>query len=426
MGAQGAAGVVEMGLHRSRGDTEIGGHLGDPVAAEVVQADHQSLLGGQRPDGSEQIQVQGVEVIDHDGANPGQQLGASPGVAASVERFVDRCSADPPHGIVQSRDLPPPTIGSDERLLHRVGGGLVSVDDREASHQAGKLRPVHLLDGPADQRLVVHVLHDTPDTRQVPGWLGRTFRFAPGKVQVIPRKLPGTGARLVGVTGERLLLVDDEDNLRSMLEAALRHSGFEVHPAANGRDALAAVPEVKPDLIVLDVMLPDLDGFDVCQRLRSTGDRTPVLFLTARDATEDKVRGLTMGGDDYLVKPFSLDELVARINAVLRRTGNAKDGAVLTCLDLELDDEAHLVTRGGVEAALSPTEYNLLRYLLLNQGRVLSKAQILDHVWQYDFGGDGGVVETYIGYLRKKVDHVDPRLIQTVRGVGYTIRDPRN
>lgn len=227
------------------------------------------------------------------------------------------------------------------------------------------------------------------------------------------------------MTGERLLLVDDEDNLRSMLEAALRHSGFEVHPAANGRDALDAVPVVKPDLIVLDVMLPDLDGFDVCQRLRSTGDRTPVLFLTARDATEDKVRGLTMGGDDYLVKPFSLDELVARIGAVLRRTGNAKEGAVLACADLELDDEAHLVTRAGVETPLSPTEYNLLRYLLLNQGRVLSKAQILDHVWQYDFGGDGGVVETYIGYLRKKVDHVDPRLIQTVRGVGYTIREPR-
>ena len=227
------------------------------------------------------------------------------------------------------------------------------------------------------------------------------------------------------MTGERLLLVDDEDNLRSMLEAALRHSGFEVHPAANGRDALDAVPDVKPDLIVLDVMLPDLDGFDVCQRLRSTGDRTPVLFLTARDATEDKVRGLTMGGDDYLVKPFSLDELVARIQAVLRRTGNARGGAVLSCVDLELDDEAHLVTRAGVEVSLSPTEYNLLRYLLINQGRVLSKAQILDHVWQYDFGGDGGVVETYIGYLRKKVDNVEPRLIQTVRGVGYTIREPR-
>ena len=228
------------------------------------------------------------------------------------------------------------------------------------------------------------------------------------------------------MTGERLLLVDDEDNLRSMLEAALRHSGFEVHPAANGRAALEAVGEVQPDLIVLDVMLPDLDGFAVCQRLRSEGNRTPVLFLTARDGTEDKVRGLTLGGDDYLIKPFSLDELVARINAVLRRTGNAKEGAVLTCRDLELDDEAHLVTKAGTEVALSPTEYNLLRYLLINQGRVLSKAQILDHVWQYDFGGDGGVVETYIGYLRKKVDNVEPRLIQTIRGVGYTIREPRS
>ena len=227
------------------------------------------------------------------------------------------------------------------------------------------------------------------------------------------------------MTGERLLLVDDEDNLRSMLEAALRHSGFEVHPAASGREALDAVGEAKPDLIVLDVMLPDLDGFDVCQRLRTDGVKTPVLFLTARDATEDKVRGLTMGGDDYLVKPFSLDELVARIGAVLRRTGAAKDDAILRCVDLELDDEAHLVTRAGSEVALSPTEYNLLRYLMLNQGRVLSKAQILDHVWQYDFGGDGGVVETYIGYLRKKVDTVEPRLIHTVRGVGYTIRPPR-
>lgn len=228
------------------------------------------------------------------------------------------------------------------------------------------------------------------------------------------------------VTGERLLLVDDEDNLRSMLEAALRHSGFEVHPAATGRAALEAVPEVDPDLIVLDVMLPDLDGFAVCQRLRSEGNRTPVLFLTAKDATEDKVRGLTMGGDDYLVKPFSLDELVARINAVLRRTGAAKDDSILRCVDLELDDEAHLVLRAGQEVALSPTEYNLLRYLLVNQGRVLSKAQILDHVWQYDFGGDGGVVETYIGYLRKKIDNVEPRLIHTIRGVGYTLREPRS
>jgi two-component system OmpR family response regulator len=227
------------------------------------------------------------------------------------------------------------------------------------------------------------------------------------------------------VTEARLLLVDDEDNLRSMLEAALRHSGFEVDPVANGRAALEAVEATKPDLVVLDVMLPDLDGFDVVKRLRSGGDRTPVLFLTARDATEDRVRGLTLGGDDYLVKPFSLDELVARITAVLRRAGVADDDRELRCADLVMDDEAHLVTRAGAEVALSPTEYNLLRYLLVNQGRVVSKAQILDHVWDYDFGGDGGVVETYIGYLRRKLDTTEPRLIQTIRGVGYTLRPPR-
>jgi len=209
-----------------------------------------------------------------------------------------------------------------------------------------------------------------------------------------------------------------------MLDAALRHSGFDVHPVANGRDALAAVPEVRPDLIVLDVMLPDLDGFDVCKRLRSSGDRTPVLFLTARDATEDKVRGLTLGGDDYLVKPFSLEELVARITAILRRGGLDADDGRLRCADLEMDDDAHRVTRAGADVALSPTEYNLLRYLLVNRGRVVSKAQILDHVWDYDFGGDGGVVETYIGYLRRKLDQVDPRLIHTIRGVGYTLRAP--
>ena len=208
-----------------------------------------------------------------------------------------------------------------------------------------------------------------------------------------------------------------------MLEAALRHSGFEVASAATGREAIDAVPAARPDLIVLDVMLPDLDGFEVCRRLRSDGSRTPVLFLTARDGTEDKVRGLTLGGDDYLVKPFSLEELVARIHAVLRRAGATRDDVVLSCADLALDDDAHRVTRGGVDVSLSPTEYNLLRYLLLNQGRVMSKTQILDHVWQYDFGGDGGVVETYIGYLRRKVDNVDPRLIQTVRGFGYALRE---
>ena len=225
------------------------------------------------------------------------------------------------------------------------------------------------------------------------------------------------------MSGERLLLVDDEDNLRSMLEAALRHNGFEVSAVANGRDALEAVAKDVPDLIVLDVMLPDIDGFEVCRRLRTDGSRAPVLFLTARDATEDKVRGLTLGGDDYLVKPFSLEELVARAQAVLRRSGLTRQaGSLLTCADLTMDDDAHRVTRAGTDVSLSPTEYNLLRYLLINQGRVLSKAQILDHVWQYDFGGDGGVVETYIGYVRRKIDNVEPRLVHTIRGVGYTLR----
>ncbi|MGK2930647.1 MAG: response regulator transcription factor [Acidimicrobiales bacterium] len=229
----------------------------------------------------------------------------------------------------------------------------------------------------------------------------------------------------VPVSGEQLLLVDDEENLRSMLEAALRHHGFEVMVAANGRDALDRVADSRPDVIVLDVMMPELDGFEVCRRLRARGDHTPVLFLTAKDGTEDKVRGLTLGGDDYLVKPFSLEELVARTHALLRRAGLVKgDSTHLRCADLELDEDAHRVRRAGNEVSLSPTEFNLLRYLLVNKERVLSKAQILDHVWHYDFDGDGGVVETYIGYLRRKVDGGEQKLIQTVRGFGYTIREP--
>ncbi len=221
---------------------------------------------------------------------------------------------------------------------------------------------------------------------------------------------------------ERLLLVDDEENLRTMLEAALAHHGYEVLAVANGRDAIEVAKRESPALIVLDVMMPDLDGFEVCRRLRSEYVKTPVIFLTARDAVEDRVRGLTLGGDDYLVKPFSLDELIARVDAVLRRSGGGSGAVVLRCADLEMDDDAHRVIRDGVEVSLSPTEYNLLRFLLANQGRVLSKAQILDHVWQYDFGGDGGIVETYIGYLRKKIDRQEPRLIHTIRGVGYTLR----
>lgn len=207
-----------------------------------------------------------------------------------------------------------------------------------------------------------------------------------------------------------------------MLAAALAHSGFEVTTAANGREALTLTKEILPDLILLDVMMPDLDGFEVCRRLRADYVKVPIIFLTARDETSDKVRGLTTGGDDYLVKPFALDELVARVQAVLRRSGVANSEVVLRCEDLELDDDAHRVTRAGVEVSLSPTEFNLLRFLLANQGRVLSRAQILDHVWQYDFGGDGRIVETYIAYLRKKIETGDVRLIQTVRGVGYTLR----
>ena len=225
------------------------------------------------------------------------------------------------------------------------------------------------------------------------------------------------------MTAERLLLVEDEDNLRSMLTAALRHNGFDVAEAADGTAGYDAAVGTEHDLVILDVMLPDIDGFEVCKRLRATGNRVPVLFLTARDATEDKVRGLTLGGDDYLVKPFSLEELVARIRALLRRSGLTREATTtLTYADLEMDDDAHQVRRAGEELALSPTEYNLLRYFMLNPGRVLSKAQILDRVWNYDFGGDGGIVETYIGYLRRKVDAMEPKLIHTVRGVGYTLR----
>ena len=228
------------------------------------------------------------------------------------------------------------------------------------------------------------------------------------------------------MVGGLLLIVDDEDNLRSMLSAALRHSGFTIATASNGHDALTAVADERPDLIVLDVMMPDLDGFEVCRRLRANNVSTPVLFLTARDGTEDKVRGLTLGGDDYLQKPFSLEELVARVTAILRRTGAGNDYAtVLEFEDLSLDDNAHLVVKGGEHIHLSPTEFKLLRYLLRNRGRVLSKAQILDHVWEYGFDGGGGVVETYVGYLRRKLDTTEPKLIHTIRGAGYVIRvDP--
>lgn len=223
----------------------------------------------------------------------------------------------------------------------------------------------------------------------------------------------------------RLLVVDDEPNIRELLSTSLRFAGFDVVAAANGREALAAVDEHNPDLAVLDVMLPDMDGFTLTRRLRAAGRHFPVVFLTARDDTEDKVTGLTVGGDDYVTKPFSLDEVVARIRAVLRRTQPLDDDdAVIRVDDLELDDDAHEVRRGGVTIDLSPTEFKLLRYLMLNPNRVLSKAQILDHVWEYDFNGDASIVESYISYLRRKIDRSPdaPALIQTKRGVGYLLR----
>ena len=225
----------------------------------------------------------------------------------------------------------------------------------------------------------------------------------------------------------RLLVVEDEPNILELLSASLRLAGFEVATATGGLEPLQAVQRHRPDLIVLDVMLPDLDGFDVARRLRSGDTRTPVLFLTAKDATEDKVTGLTVGGDDYVTKPFSLEELVARVRAVLRRTNGAPvtAGAHHRYADLDLDEDTLRVTRGGRPVQLSPTEFKVLRYLIVNRERVLSKAQILDHVWDYDFAGNAGVVENYISYLRKKVDAVDPPLIHTVRGFGYVLRtDP--
>jgi two-component system OmpR family response regulator len=221
---------------------------------------------------------------------------------------------------------------------------------------------------------------------------------------------------------ERILVVDDEENITFLVRSALRHFGFDVDVASDGRTALQAVRAQPPDLIVLDVMLPDVDGFEVCRRLRGDGLDTPVLFLTARDGTNEAVRGLTLGGDDYVTKPFSLEEVVARVQALLRRAGGRTRPSKLALADLEMDDDAHIVRRAGETVDLSPTEYNLLRFLLSNAGRVMSRAQILDHVWEYDFAGNDTVVETYISYLRKKVDRFDPPLIHTVRGVGYSVR----
>ena len=224
----------------------------------------------------------------------------------------------------------------------------------------------------------------------------------------------------------RILVVDDEPNIVDVLAMALRYQGFEVGTAGTGETALAEAAAFKPQLMILDVMLPDMEGFEVARRLRGRGAGIPIIFLTARDATEDKVRGLTLGGDDYVTKPFSLEELVARIRSILRRTGEAEpESSRLVFEDVELDEDAHEVRRRDAVVDLTATEYRLLRYLMLNPRRVLTRDQLLNHVWDYDFGGDARVLETYISYLRKKLDAHGPSLIQTVRGVGYALRPPR-
>jgi two-component system, OmpR family, response regulator len=231
------------------------------------------------------------------------------------------------------------------------------------------------------------------------------------------------------VNTQRVLVVDDENSISELIATSLKFVGFDVRTAATGAQALQIAEEFKPHALILDVMLPDQNGFEVCRQLRSEGHNVGVLFLTAKDSVEDKIAGLTIGGDDYVTKPFSLEELVARLRALLRRTGAIEvlpDEDKIRFADLELDEATHEVRRAGNLIDLSPTEFLLLRYLMINADRVVSKAQILDHVWQYDFRGDMGIVETYVSYLRKKIDIYEPALIHTVRGVGYRLRLPAN
>jgi two-component system OmpR family response regulator len=225
----------------------------------------------------------------------------------------------------------------------------------------------------------------------------------------------------------RVLVVDDEPNIRDLLSASLRFAGHQVATAANGTDAIKMITDTSPDIVLLDVMLPDISGFGVTKKIRGMGIETPILFLTARDDTEDKVAGLTVGGDDYVTKPFSLDEIMARVSAIMRRTGkDSGAGSVINVGELSINEDAHEVSVNEQFVDLSPTEYQLLRYLATNPNRVLTKAQILDHVWEYDFNGEMGIVESYVSYLRKKLDPLSSEpLIVTKRGVGYMFKGPK-
>jgi two-component system, OmpR family, response regulator len=227
-----------------------------------------------------------------------------------------------------------------------------------------------------------------------------------------------------GSAEARLLVVEDEEMILELLSGSLRFAGFDVVTAVSGAEALRAVQASRPDLVLLDVMLPDGDGFEVVRRLRSSGPDVPVIFVTARDGVHERVAGLALGADDYVTKPFSLDEVLERIRAVLRRTGRAAAKPRLRVAGLELDEDGHEVRRDGIPIALTPTEFRLLRFLMSNAGRVLSKQQIFDHVWDHNPAGDANVVEPCLSYLRRKVDQSEPRLIHTIRGVGYVLRIP--
>jgi two-component system OmpR family response regulator len=226
----------------------------------------------------------------------------------------------------------------------------------------------------------------------------------------------------------QVLVVDDEPNIRELVQVALKFHGCSVSTSASGRDALRQAEASQPDLIVLDVMLPDIDGFEVCRQLRAAGNEVPVIFLTARDTSSDTVTGLAIGGDDYVTKPFSVEALVARVRAVLRRASRSagpapgEDGGVLRGGDVEVDEERWTVHRGGIPVELSPTEFRLLAYLMRHEGRVLTRAQLLENVWGWDYSGESQIVETYVSYLRRKLDPLGPPLIYTQRGVGYSFR----
>ncbi|WCZ35934.1 putative transcriptional regulatory protein TcrX [Corynebacterium heidelbergense] len=225
----------------------------------------------------------------------------------------------------------------------------------------------------------------------------------------------------------KVLVVDDESNISDLLKVSLRFQGFDVETADNGADALEIAANYRPDAFILDVMMPGMDGFTLLNKLRADGHEAPVLFLTAKDGVEDRIHGLTIGADDYVTKPFSLEEVITRLRVILRRVSpeETAGSSVITYEDITLDDDMHEVTKAGKVVDLSPTEFKLLRYLLVNAEVVLSKSKILDHVWNYDFGGDGNVVESYVSYLRRKMDTQEPRLLHTIRGVGYVLRKPR-